>query len=161
MAKRSPLIDCDHVSYFLSVVLLLALLPGSLVAQPRSDPNVGNVVAASGASVTQPIVLEDASGDFAMAGFDLLVENSQSDCCCDLNLNGTPAEIGDAMVYRNYFLRGLAAFDIAVDAQIAQSDCNSDGLSLTVADYVYLLRMLDGDLLYSTGPVSPLPSEKR
>ncbi|SYZ73337.1 exported hypothetical protein [Candidatus Zixiibacteriota bacterium] len=63
----------------------------------------------------------------------------------DVNLNGIAYEIGDAVVYTNYFLFGLKAFTVNVDGQIAASDVNADGLTLTVADLVYLVRVITGD----------------
>ena len=64
----------------------------------------------------------------------------------DLNLNGVAYEIADAVVYTNYFIYGYAAFQINVDGQTAASDINRDGVSLTVADLVYLIRIIIGDV---------------
>jgi len=64
----------------------------------------------------------------------------------DLNLNGISYEIADAVVYTNYFIHGFAAFLINVDGQTAASDINRDGIPLTVADLVYLIRILTGDV---------------
>jgi len=63
----------------------------------------------------------------------------------DLNLNYIPYEFADYVVYTNYFIYGLAAFEIDVDAQTAASDVNADGLPLSLADYVYLYRVIIGD----------------
>jgi hypothetical protein len=63
----------------------------------------------------------------------------------DLNLNGVAYEISDAVVYTNYFIYGFAAFQVNIDGQIAASDVNADGISLTVADLVYLIRVITGD----------------
>nr|MBN2276384.1 hypothetical protein [candidate division Zixibacteria bacterium] len=65
----------------------------------------------------------------------------------DINLNGIQYEIADAVVFSNYFLYGLEAFTINVESQIAATDVNLDGIVLSVADYVYLLRIIDGSLL--------------
>ncbi|MFH2056997.1 MAG: T9SS type A sorting domain-containing protein, partial [bacterium] len=65
----------------------------------------------------------------------------------DLNLNGIDNEIADAVLYTNYFLYGIVVFDIAVDGQIAASDVNNDGLSLSLGDLVYLIRIITGDAL--------------
>ncbi|RKX21602.1 MAG: hypothetical protein DRP51_03935, partial [Candidatus Zixiibacteriota bacterium] len=64
----------------------------------------------------------------------------------DLNLNGVAYEIADAVVYTNYFIYGFAAFLISVDGQTAASDINRDGIPLTIADLVYLIRILTGDI---------------
>ncbi len=64
----------------------------------------------------------------------------------DLNLNGVAYEIADAVVYTNYFIHGFAAFLINIDGQTAASEINRDGIPLTVADLVYLIRILTGDV---------------
>jgi hypothetical protein len=68
----------------------------------------------------------------------------------DLNLNNVAYEIGDAVVFTNFFLYGLGAFTISVNGQTAASDVNADGRVLTVADLVYLVRVITGD-------ASPMP----
>lgn len=68
----------------------------------------------------------------------------------DINLNGIVNEIADAVVFTNYFIEGLAAFTINVEGQIAATEVNGDGRTLSVADLVYLIRIIVGD-------ASPLP----
>jgi len=68
----------------------------------------------------------------------------------DINLNGVSYEIADAVVFTNYFIYGYNAFVVSVPGQIAASDVNADGYSLTIADLVYLLRVIIGD-------ASPIP----
>nr|MBN2277895.1 T9SS type A sorting domain-containing protein [candidate division Zixibacteria bacterium] len=63
----------------------------------------------------------------------------------DVNLNGVAYEIADAVVFTNYFIHGLAAFVVNVDGQIAATDINADGYALSVADLVYLIRVIIGD----------------
>jgi hypothetical protein len=65
----------------------------------------------------------------------------------DVNLNGIAYEISDAVVFTNYFINGLAAFTINIDGQTAATDINGDGLALSVADLVYLIRVIVGDAL--------------
>ncbi len=62
----------------------------------------------------------------------------------DLNLNAIAYEIADMVLYYNYFMHGLAAFNINVEHQIAASDINGDGLPLTLTDFVLLLRTIEG-----------------
>jgi hypothetical protein len=62
----------------------------------------------------------------------------------DINLNGISNEIGDAYVFSQYFLNGLSAFTIAVSGQIAATDVNGDGIVLSVADFQYLIRIING-----------------
>jgi len=64
----------------------------------------------------------------------------------DLNLNGIANEIGDAVLYSNYFIYGSSVWDDTWEAvQIFASDINNDGLTLTIADLVYLIRIITGD----------------
>jgi hypothetical protein len=64
----------------------------------------------------------------------------------DLNLNGVANEVGDAVLFSNYFIYGPSVWDAAwSDVQIFASDVNNDGLTLTIADLVYLIRILTGD----------------
>lgn len=65
----------------------------------------------------------------------------------DLNLNGIDGEPADARLYANFFKYGIGVFDIALAAQIAESDPNNDGIPLTVADLIYLLQMIQHDEL--------------
>ena len=70
----------------------------------------------------------------------------------DLNMNGLPYEVADAVLYSRYFVYGLGVFIINVDGQIAASDVNADGLTLSVSDLVYLIRVVIGD-------ANPYPKE--
>jgi hypothetical protein len=64
----------------------------------------------------------------------------------DLNLNGIANEIGDAVLYTNFFIHGQSVWDpIWKDVQLLASDINDDGLVLTIADLVYLIRIITGD----------------
>jgi hypothetical protein len=61
----------------------------------------------------------------------------------DINLNGLAYEVGDAVRFTNYFIYGQ---QMALDAtQMANSDCNGDGLRATIADLVYLIMVLTED----------------
>ncbi len=91
----------------------------------------------------------DTVVNFYNGGIDVVCADS-IDAPGDLNLNGIPYEIADAVLYTNYFLYGLAALDanpLFREAQIAASDANQDGTPLSVGDLVYLLRVVVGDAL--------------
>jgi hypothetical protein len=65
----------------------------------------------------------------------------------DINVNGFPYEIADAVLFARYFIEGEGVFmggDTGV-AQIGATDINRDGYVLSVADLVYLLRIIVGD----------------
>lgn len=66
----------------------------------------------------------------------------------DINVNGYAYEIGDAVLFANYFISGPSVFSLDPEIrerQIASTDINRDGLTLSIADLVYLLRILAGD----------------
>jgi len=76
----------------------------------------------------------------------------------DINLNGVPYEIADAVVFSNYFIHGLKVFTVNLAGQIAATDVNADGVTLSVADLVLLIRIIVGD----ADPIpklSPYPEE--
>ncbi len=63
----------------------------------------------------------------------------------DINANGYAYEIGDAVTFFNYFIGDIHF----TRRQYANSDCNRDGLQATISDLVYLLRMINGDIISS------------
>lgn len=63
----------------------------------------------------------------------------------DINLNGNNYEISDAILFANYFIYGLSVFTINPPLQIAATEINCDGLTLSVGDLVYLIRIIVGD----------------
>jgi len=65
----------------------------------------------------------------------------------DVNLNGILYEVADAVVFTNYFIVGMNAFTINQAGQMAATDINADGTPLSVADLVYLIRIIVGDAL--------------
>jgi hypothetical protein len=87
---------------------------------------------------------------FRNGGIDI-IPSEEIDDRGDINLNGIVNEIADAVMFTNYFIKGLAAFADHIDGSIAASDVNADGLTLTVADLVYLIRIVVGD----ADPMSP------
>ncbi len=84
--------------------------------------------------------------DFYNGGIQIICADD-IDARGDINLNGIANEIADAVVFVNYFVYGLAAFTVNVEGQIAATDVNADGLTLSVADLVYLIRVITGDAL--------------
>jgi hypothetical protein len=82
--------------------------------------------------------------DFRNGGIDVVCSDS-IDARGDINVNGVKNEIADAVMFTNYFISGLSAFGSHVEASIAASDVNADGIALSVADLVYLVRVIIGD----------------
>ena len=62
-------------------------------------------------------------------------------------------EVAYAVMYTNYFIKGLTAFLDHKEGSIAASDVNADGIALTVGDLVYLVRVIVGDALPYAKPV--------
>ena len=84
--------------------------------------------------------------DFFNGGIKICCSDS-IDARGDINLNGIANEIADAVVFTNYFIYGNAAFTINYQGQKAATDVNNDGIVLSVADLVYLIRVVVGDVL--------------
>lgn len=76
-----------------------------------------------------------------------IIHNDSIDARGDINLNGLAYEIGDAVLFTNYFLKGISVFNISLQGQIVATDVNGDGLTLTIGDLIYLLRVITGDAL--------------
>jgi hypothetical protein len=84
--------------------------------------------------------------DFKNGGVDIICD-SVIDARGDINMNGVDYEISDAVMFTNYFIIGQAAFGSHPEGSAAASDTNADGAVLTVADLVYLVRVIQGDAL--------------
>jgi hypothetical protein len=96
--------------------------------------------------------------DFWDGGIEILC-NEEIDDRGDINMNGIAYEIADAVLFTNYFLYGLGVFDVGINApagQVAATDVNADGITLSVADLVYLIRVIVGDALPYPKTVSPV-----
>jgi hypothetical protein len=65
----------------------------------------------------------------------------------DINLNGIGYEIADIFMFANYFIYGLSAFNDHVVGSQAASDVNADGITLSMPDLIYLIRVVLGDAL--------------
>ncbi|MBI5266761.1 MAG: T9SS type A sorting domain-containing protein [candidate division Zixibacteria bacterium] len=87
-------------------------------------------------------------------GYIKIICGKDIDARGDVNLNGQSYEIADAVMFTNYFITGLSAFMGHADGSIAATDVNADGLALTVADLVYLIRVIVGDALPYPKPTS-------
>jgi len=82
--------------------------------------------------------------DFYMGGVDIACADSIA-LRGDLNLNNIANEIGDAVLYTNFFIYGPSVFTVNLEGQVAASDVNNDGKVLTVGDLVYLIRIITND----------------
>jgi hypothetical protein len=82
--------------------------------------------------------------DFYFGGVDIACADS-IDARGDINLNDIANEIGDAVLFSNYFIYGPSVFITNLQGQVAATDVNNDGKVLTVGDLVYLIRIITGD----------------
>ena len=83
--------------------------------------------------------------DFINGGVDVVCADSIDDRG-DINLDGQAYTIADVVLFSNYFVHGIGVFE-HFQASAAASDVNADGLPLSVADLVYLTRVVIGDAL--------------
>lgn len=68
----------------------------------------------------------------------------------DINVNGVAYEVGDGVMFANYFVGGLKVFGNHIGGSIAASDINADSVTLSLADLAYLVRVI-------TNEVEPYP----
>lgn len=62
----------------------------------------------------------------------------------DLNLNGIPFELADAAIFAEYYAAGMGAFTIDPPTQIAATDIDMDGTTLSQADYTMIVKIVIG-----------------
>ncbi|GAB4325890.1 MAG: hypothetical protein Kow0074_20010 [Candidatus Zixiibacteriota bacterium] len=89
----------------------------------------------------------EALEEITFCGGAICVREPQ-DARGDLNLNFIANEVGDAVLYSRYFIEGINVFSADPGnraVQIQASDVNNDGVELTVADLIYLIRIITGD----------------
>ncbi len=65
----------------------------------------------------------------------------------DLNLNGKPNEIADAVLFTHYFIYGDTVFGDNLELLLIASNVNRDGIYPDVADLNFMIRILVGDAL--------------
>jgi subtilisin family serine protease len=67
--------------------------------------------------------------------------------CGDINMNELPYEIADAVLFANALLTSAEeAFTIDYDIQVLATDVNKDGFVLSIADFVFLVRIILEDI---------------
>ncbi len=105
-----------------------------------------------GANSTCDVAVDDGKPDlercvdFRNGGIDIVCLDEIDDRG-DINLNNVANEVADAVLFTNYFIYGISVFTVNLEGQIAATDVNADGLALSVADLVYLIRIVIGDAL--------------
>jgi hypothetical protein len=64
----------------------------------------------------------------------------------DINLNGIPFDPGDVTLFSSYFIYGTEVFVIDPSLQIALTDINREGFTLSLSDFIYMLRVMLHDV---------------
>jgi hypothetical protein len=143
-------------------------IPGAVFGNiPDSYTEITDVATFPGGAGVIPSCLVNEPGkpvpmpclDFWNGGVDIICA-ADIDDRGDINQDGVANTIADAVMFTNYFIFGNAAFedilvDYPIEAATAASDVNADGLTLTVADLVYLIRIIVGDAVpYANSPIA-------
>lgn len=135
----------------ISLLVFVLLGTGSVLLDNGDGSSYGNILYGADAVPTSvfPTGL-DSDNDFVNRSIDLAAANHNggaawvpSDNRGDINLNGVPNEVADAVLLGKYFTYGLRVFRINRSAQIAATDVNADGLTLSVGDLVYLIGIIE------------------
>ncbi|MBK7142923.1 MAG: T9SS type A sorting domain-containing protein [bacterium] len=79
--------------------------------------------------------------------YDIICTDSVNPWIGDINCDGYAYTIADAIRYTRYFVWGLGVLTCTEQA-ISGSDINGDGLTLTVADLVQLIKITTGEGFY-------------
>jgi len=111
-------------------------LGGMMLAfgMPAQDLSMNVVTDSSGYLVFHPVLIP--GGVRFLSTGDYLVG--------DINLNGSPFEVGDAVTLAQYFVDPIN--NPLNPVQMAAADCNRDGIPATIADLIYLLGVINGSI---------------
>lgn len=86
---------------------------------------------------------------FWNGGVDLMCDDSAHCTRGDMNVNRIAYENGDLVTYISYWFYGIPALSpdpFRRQMQICNSDVNNDGITLTVGDIVYMMRVMSGEI---------------
>ncbi len=119
-------------------------LPVNFIAHDQPGGVDNTIKNGAGSQVLTPDVA------FIDGGF--MVRDQQEINIGDINLNGLPYEVGDAIRFTNYFINPFSNNFSA--AQFANSDVNGDGYVASVADLVAMVNIITGGSLKVTSGVT-------
>jgi len=117
---------------------------GMAIDPAISFPSVGGIIPECLLGTEKGYPIEAI--DFKNGGVDIICDSAIDDRG-DINMDGLSNTIADAVMFTNYFIIGSGAFGDHVPGSAAASDVNNDGTPLTVADLVYLIRVIQGDAM--------------
>lgn len=137
-----PMASIQGVSRYVLDFELVGHIENSRAGFPTYQGVQGECLVGGGLGKSAPVQIVD----FQNGGVDIICADS-IDAIGDINLNGTNDEIGDAVMFSNYFVHGVGVFNVNYVGQVAATDVNGNGLPLEVADLVYLIRIIVGDAL--------------
>lgn len=98
--------------------------------------------------------------NFVNSGVWSFVTDPDEECYNgDVNLNGIPYEVADVVAFIDFFIYGIGGLcgdfpALPCEAMIAQTDCDCDGLVLSIGDVVCFIRKTIGDDRFHPKPVS-------
>ncbi len=125
----------------------------------RNDPGLGGMMLAFGMPTDDlsSNVLSDSSGYMV---FHPVIEPggvrflSTGDYLVgDINLNGSPFEVGDAVTLAEYLIDPVG--NPLNPVQMAAADCNRDGIPASIADLIYVLNVINGSITPPLGYSGP------
>ena len=90
------------------------------------------------------------SVDFINGGVYVETHEPSFDIAGDLDLDNIACFYNDVFLYEDYFIYGDTVFTIDKEKQYLASDVNRDKIVLTLADFVYLVRVMKGDAVAFT-----------
>jgi hypothetical protein len=136
-----------HLAATLAIVFFVCVPRGMADHSERVDPQTAAEVEPVKSLSSISLASENANGPAKSLSGAVQVYNGaaagSSENVGDINLNGVPNEVADAVLYSKYFIYGLQVFRIDQSAQIMQTDVNVDGLPLSMSDLVYQINVIN------------------
>ena len=137
-----------HLAATLAIVLFVCVPPGLASQVSRDKTEFTTPTEQVKAPPTLTLGERNKNGpDIAQTGDasanDAAASPDSSQNVGDINLNGVPNEVADAVLYSKYFVYGLQVFRVDQPAQVMETDTNADGMPLSVSDFVYQINVIN------------------
>ncbi len=109
------------------------------------DTTLGSIPYVAGYDTTPAPQLYDLQPVLQLQSGWVRIAQPKETSIGDVDLNGIPFQIHDAVVFVDFFRMGYAAFDPQrASEQISETDCDHDGEPLTRADLRSMIRLIGG-----------------